>query len=196
MTTSILLAGVGGQGVVVAGDVLAKALLYSGFDVKKSEIHGMAQRGGSVFSHVRFGEKVYSPVIPTGSADFIVSFENMEFLRYLEYTNNKTVLILNTARILPPSVNMGEEKYPEEAVEEYKGYFASFEELNADSVAESLGSRKAAGTVLLSVLSKYLPVKQEAWEAAIRSAFSEKIAELNLKCLKSMGKYYEDNQSL
>jgi indolepyruvate ferredoxin oxidoreductase beta subunit len=188
MTTSILLAGVGGQGVVAAGDVLARALLYSGFDVKKSEIHGMAQRGGSVFSHVRFGEKVYSPVIPAGGADFIISFENMEFLRYLEYIKKETVLILNTARIFPPSVNMGEEKYPEDAIKEYKAAFASFEEIDADAAAAAIGSRKAAGTALLALLAKYIPVKKEAWEKAIHSAFQEKIAELNLKVLNSVGK--------
>jgi indolepyruvate ferredoxin oxidoreductase beta subunit len=186
MTLSVLLAGVGGQGVVAAGDVLARALLYSGFDVKKSEIHGMAQRGGSVFSHIRFGEKVYSPVIPAASADYLVSFENMEFLRYMEYIKKETVLILNTARILPPSVNMGE-KYPEEAIMEYKTVFASREEIDADAAAEALGGRKAAGTVLLALLAKYLPVNKDAWRTAIRHVFADKTAQLNLKVLFSAG---------
>jgi indolepyruvate ferredoxin oxidoreductase beta subunit len=187
MIYSILLAGVGGQGVVLAGDVLARSALASGFDVKKSEIHGMAQRGGSVFSHVRFGDKVHSPVIPAGGAHFLVSFENMEFLRYLDYINKETVLILSTARIFPPSVNMGEEEYPEEAVREYKTVFASFEEVNADDIALSLGNRKAAGTVLLSALAKHLPIKEDAWEKAIGSAFTGKAADVNLKAIKSMG---------
>jgi indolepyruvate ferredoxin oxidoreductase beta subunit len=109
----------------------------------------------------------------------------MEFLRYLDYINKETVLILSTARIFPPSVNMGEEEYPEEAIREYKAVFASFEEVNADDIALALGNRKAAGTVLLSALAKHLPIKEEAWEKAINSAFTGKAADVNLKAIKS-----------
>ncbi|MDR2104548.1 MAG: indolepyruvate oxidoreductase subunit beta [Deferribacteraceae bacterium] len=195
-TTSILLAGVGGQGVVAAGDVLAKALLYSAFDVKKSEIHGMAQRGGSVFSHVRFGGKVHSPVIPEGCADFIVSFEKMEFLRYLQYANETTILLLSSTRIFPLSVNMGEDSYPEEVVEKYKSSFASCIQLDAEAIATEFGNRKLAGTVLLARLSEFLPITFEAWQKAVTSAFHADIAELNLAVFNKIGKFHEDNKGV
>ena len=180
-TISILLVGVGGQGIVLASDVLCAAAMHSGYDVKKSEIHGMAQRGGSVVSHVRFGEKVLSPVIPLACADYIVSFERMEFLRYMDYVHKGSTLILNSRHILPPSVAMGTEPYPDALIDSELGGFKEKLEINADELAERAGNIKAAGTVILGALAKFLDIDKGAWEKAITEMVPPKVLEVNLK---------------
>jgi indolepyruvate ferredoxin oxidoreductase beta subunit len=115
-TKGVLIAGVGGQGIVLAGDILCQVMMTSGLDVKKSEVHGMAQRGGSVTSHVRFGQKVYSPIAGKNDVDFLVSFEKMDTLRYLDFLKPEGMVIINSEEIYPPAVNLGDAVYPDNVV--------------------------------------------------------------------------------
>ncbi len=185
MVKNIIMAGVGGQGIILASNIACAALLQSGYDVKKSEIHGMAQRGGSVLSFVRFGGKVYSPVVPLGSADVIISFENMEFLRYLEYVNKNTILILNERKIMPPSVSIGKEEYPVNYINDYKSKFASVYEIDADKLASEAGNSKAAGMPLLGELCKILEMDKSIWEEVIKNSVPQKTIDVNIKAFRS-----------
>ena len=124
--TNILLSGVGGQGIILASDVMAEVFLEAGFDVKKSEVHGMAQRGGSVTSHVRFGKKVYSPIIKQGDVDILFSFEQLESLRWLNYVKPDGVIVLNNHKINPPAVNLGQMEYPKDVPEIIRKRFDRF----------------------------------------------------------------------
>ena len=178
---SFLMAGVGGQGIVLASNALCAAALNAGYNVKKSEIHGMAQRGGSVVSHVRFGEKVWSPAIPLGCADFILSFERMEYLRYLPFAKDKCTLILNSRRIFPPGVALGEEVYPDELIDNEKTRFTEVCELDADNIAQEAGNIKTAGLVMLGKLARYLDISENLWEEAIKSCVPEKLLSVNIK---------------
>lgn len=186
MTKNILMVGVGGQGIVLASNIVCTALLESGFDVKKSEIHGMAQRGGSVVSHVRYGEEVLSPVISSGQADVIVSFEYMEFLRYMEYVNEKTILILNTRRILPPAAATGQSPYPDNEVLKYKKSFAQIIELDADKMAMDAGNIKSSSIVMIGEICKALNMKKDVWEKVIVESVPKKTVEVNLKAFESV----------
>ena len=186
MVKNIIMAGVGGQGIILASNIACGVFLQAGFDVKKSEIHGMAQRGGSVVSHVRFGDKVYSPVISSGSADIIVSFENMEFLRYANFINTATVLILNTRRIMPVSVAMGNVEYPSATVEAGKKMFAEIHETDADKLAADAGNIKTAGMPLLGKLCKVLNMDKDIWESVIAGSVPPNAIEVNLKAFRSV----------
>ena len=181
MKLDILMVGVGGQGTVLSSNIVCDVALANGFDVKKSEIHGMAQRGGSVVTHIRVGDEVFSPTIPDKGADIVVSFERMEFLRYADYYNDNTVLVLNTQVIAPPSVADGSVEYPDSRVLEEKGRFSKIYETDAISKAIELGNPKVAGMVVLGILAKSVPFKREAWEQAIRDRVPPKTIDLNLK---------------
>jgi indolepyruvate ferredoxin oxidoreductase beta subunit len=183
-TVSVLMVGVGGQGIVLAGNVLCSAALHAGYDVKKSEVHGMAQRGGSVVSHVRFGEKVFSSVIPQGGADYVLSFERLEYLRYLSYVSQDSTLILNSRRILPPSVSMGTENYPDGLIDSEKGRFAAAIEFDADAVALAAGNAKAASIVMLGKLAESLDISRAAWEQAIIDNIPSKLIAVNNEAFK------------
>lgn len=186
MVKNILMVGVGGQGIVLASNIVCAALLESGFDVKKSEIHGMAQRGGSVVSHVRFGDKIFSPVIPQASADLLVSFEYMEFLRYMDSVNVNTVLILNKRRILPPSSAVGLSAYPDTEINDYKNRFHSLIELDADEIAEKAGNIKVSGSVMIGEICKVLNMKKDVWEKVIAENVPSKTIEVNLRAFNSV----------
>ncbi|AEI14785.1 Indolepyruvate ferredoxin oxidoreductase [Flexistipes sinusarabici DSM 4947] len=181
MKFDILMVGVGGQGTVLASDIVCDVALSAGYDVKKSEIHGMAQRGGSVVSHVRIGEKIASPVIPVGSVDILVSFERMEFLRYLEYINKNTSLVLNTGMIHPPGTAGGEEEYPEDYVEDNIKKFNNSYMIDAFELAEQALNRKVTSTVVLGKLATLLPFRKKAWEEVISDKVPPKTVEYNLK---------------
>lgn len=186
MITSILMVGVGGQGTVLSSDIVCDVALRSGFDVKKSEIHGMAQRGGSVVSQVIFGDKVYSPVIPKGSADILLSFEKMEFMRYLEYKKNSTVLLVNTHRIFPPGVATGAEEYPEKEYEEQVKKFSESYVIDALKIAQECGNLKVEGMVMLGKLAQLLPFKDDVWEEVIKEKVPKKTIENNLKAFYAL----------
>jgi len=153
---NVLICGVGGQGILLASEILSEVFIRAGYDVKKSEVHGMAQRGGSVESHVRAGKKVYSPLIKKGEADFILSFESMEGLRHLEYLAPSGKLIRNTQKIIPLTVTISEAKYPENPEELAKENDIETVSINAIKIANELGSNKVVNTILLGVLAQYL----------------------------------------
>lgn len=182
----ILLVGVGGQGIIRASDILSIVLMHAGYDVKKSEVHGMAQRGGCVSSHVRFGEKVYSPLAKRGDVDILVSFEKMETLRYLDYVKKEGSIIINNEEIYPPSVNLGEAQYPADVAGLVKKYFSDVRLINAFEIAVEEGDSRMANTVMLGVLASYLDVSTDMWEEGMREAFPEKVAMKNLHVFKQI----------
>ena len=184
---SILLAGVGGQGILRASDILCLAFMASGLDVKKSEVHGMAQRGGCVTSHVRYGQKVYSPIAKKGDVDILVSFEKLEALRYLDYLKPQATIIINEEEIYPPSVNFGDAKYPENIYDRVSLHFKTVKMINALELARIAGNSRAVNTVLLGVLSTFLDLKSDLWEEVLQKAFPSKSLEANLKAF-NLGK--------
>jgi len=180
--TSLLLAGVGGQGVLLAGDIICKVMMRVGLDVKKSEVHGMAQRGGCVTSHVRYGRKVYSPIAKEGDVNVLVTFEKLETLRYLNYLTKDGRVIINEEEIFPPSVNVGDAAYPFDAVDIVRRQFKDVLLVNAPALARKAGNIRAVSTVMLGVLSRYLPeASLDDWKNVIGEEFSEKLVPANLK---------------
>lgn len=179
--TDVVLAGVGGQGAILTARILAETALSAGYDVKTSEVHGMAQRGGSVVSMVRWGEKVYSPLIPVGGADFILTFELLEGLRRLEYLSDEGTAIVNEYRIDPLPVLRGDAQYPEDALNSIRAYVAHLVELDARRMAADAGNPRALGSVLLGALSVFLDFPSSAWEQAINRFVPAKAREVNLK---------------
>jgi indolepyruvate ferredoxin oxidoreductase, beta subunit len=178
---SVLIAGVGGQGVLRASDILCQAMMEGGLDVKKSEVHGMAQRGGCVTSHVRYGEKVYSPIEKKGNVDILLAFECIESLRYLDYLKPDGKVIINDLKLYPPSVNLGEMRYPDNAIELVKATFQAVKVVNARDIARNTGNMKTENTVLLGVLSQWLDLEINLWEKVLREAFPSKVIDANLK---------------
>jgi indolepyruvate ferredoxin oxidoreductase beta subunit len=179
--TNILVAGVGGQGVILASDVMADTFLEAGYDVKKSEVHGMAQRGGSVSSHVRFGEKVYSPIIKMGEVDYLCMMEKMETLRWLNYCNKSTVILMDDVEVNPPVVNLGEMEYPENIEEILRNNFKNFHIIPAATIAAELGSERAANVVLTGALSMLLDIDKDVWLNSLLARLPEKLHTLNKK---------------
>jgi indolepyruvate ferredoxin oxidoreductase beta subunit len=180
-TRNIRLAGVGGQGILVASEALCDALLESGFDVKKSEVHGMAQRGGTVNSDVRFGPKVYSPIIPNGQVDVLLAFEQMEALRYLPSLVAGGVVIVNTQRILPAAVACGKVEYPIDIERKLSDHASEVVSLDALALAKEAGSARSANICLLGVLSRFLDVEMPVWEKVLTERFRNKGLEANLR---------------
>jgi indolepyruvate ferredoxin oxidoreductase beta subunit len=179
---NFLLAGVGGQGTILASDVLAAVGLRSGQDVKKSEVHGMAQRGGSVTTYVRWGDKVYSPLIGPGEADFYLAFEKLETLRYIEMLRPGGTVLVNDHTISPLSVSSGSDAYPDD--ERVKAIISAvtphFFLVPATVLAESLGNARVNNVVLLGALSYFVPdVPTAMWAEAIRERVPAKLADLN-----------------
>ena len=186
MNTNILLCGVGGQGTLLASNLIAECAMEAGFDVKKSEIHGMAQRGGSVVSHVRFGENIASPIIRKGEADVILSFEELEAIRWIDYLKQDGLVITNSQRILPMSVSAGSEVYPEN-IPEILAY-SSIQNICVDAVGKAieLGNPKCLNVVLLGVLARKLNmIPQGLWAEVIRKKLPQKLQELNIKALEA-----------
>ncbi|HQP06539.1 MAG TPA: indolepyruvate oxidoreductase subunit beta, partial [Smithellaceae bacterium] len=177
---SILFAGVGGQGILRASDILCEVMMEAGYDVKKSEVHGMAQRGGCVTSHVRYGAKVYSPLAEPGTIETLVSFEKMEALRYLKYLSADASIILNTEQINPPAVNLGDSQYPDDIIEFLKNNYPRVIAVDALSLALKAGNLKTANVVLLGTLSSLMDIKTSIWESVIRKSFPQKLVKLNL----------------
>ncbi|MGI5971654.1 MAG: indolepyruvate oxidoreductase subunit beta [Oscillospiraceae bacterium] len=181
---SILLVGVGGQGTILVSRLLTQGLIHAGYDVKMSEVHGMAQRGGSVSTQVRFGDKVYSPIIGPGQADILVAFEQMEAVRYASYLRPEGTAVINLRRIMPMPVASGKAEYPENTVEEMAKNF-SVTAVDAYKIAEDLGSVKSMNVVILGVLIKAMGLTDIDWETVLRENLPEKSLEINLKALKA-----------
>jgi len=190
--TDVVLAGVGGQGNVLSARVLAEAALLMGYDVKTSEVHGMAQRGGSVVCMVRWGEKVHSPLIEAAKADFLLAFELLEGMRFLRYLGAGGTAIVNDYRLDPLPVLRGDATYPESALETIRNYAARTIELDAREMAAQAGNARAAGSCLLGVLSLYLEFPHSVWEESIRSFVPSKAVEVNLKAFALGRKSTED----
>ena len=182
---NIMIVGVGGQGSVLASKILGYLFMSQGFDVKVSEVHGMSQRGGSVVTYVRYGEKVYSPIIDKGEADFIVSFEILETARWLEYLKSTGQIVTSTQQIDPMPVLTGAMNYPENLLEKIKATGLKIDALDCLKLAEEAGSSKAVNLVLLGRLSRYFPdIKEEAWQEAINFCVPPKFLELNKKAFE------------
>jgi indolepyruvate ferredoxin oxidoreductase, beta subunit len=185
---SVLIVGVGGQGAVLAGNILAEVAMGAGWQVKKSEVHGMSKRGGIVFSHVRYGSKVHSPLIEAGEADALVAFEWAEGLRWLPYLSEDGILVVDTAQILPPAAQRDHRAwaraYPDldpALLERHRGPVLA---ADARGLAQRLGSLHAANTVLLGILSARLEFPPEAWEAAIGRHVPPRTLEMNLRAFR------------
>ena len=184
-TQSILFAGIGGQGIIRASSILATAAINEGMDVKQSEVHGMAQRGGSVVSFVRFGEKVYSPTIETGMADVVIAFEKSEALRWIHYLKKDGFIMINNMMIKPTSLLYGDVKYPK--VDQIEKSLKGVNYLFMDSIqeAQNLGNPKVFNTIMLGVISKYIPqISEENWVSAIKKSVPPKTVETNLKAFE------------
>lgn len=184
MTKNIMIVGVGGQGSLLASKLLGHLLLTEGYDVKVSEVHGMSQRGGSVVTYVRFGDKVYSPIIDKGEADFIVSFEKLEAARYVEYLKEDGGIVTNTQEVDPMPVITGAAEYPESLVEKMEALGIKVDAMDCLSLANEAGSSKAVNIVLMGRLSKYFDIPVEKWEKAITACVPEKFVDVNLKAFK------------
>lgn len=185
--TNILLVGVGGQGILLASEVLSEALMQAGFDVKKSEIHGMSQRGGSVVSHVRFGKSVHSPIIPEGEADILMGFELMESYRALSLLRPGGKAVVNELRINPPSVSTGMESYPEGISEKIAALFPGSLLVDGLNLAAKAGNHKASNTVLIGAVSRMLDIEERHWLDALGKLVPKKALEVNLKAF-AMGR--------
>ena len=182
---SILIVGVGGQGTLLASKLLGSALVSTGRDVKVSEVHGMSQRGGSVITYVRYGDKVDSPIIDAGEADVILSFELLEAARYLPYLKKGGVIVTNTQKIDPMPVITGAAAYPAELEEKLREKGAKLVAVDALSLAEKVGSAKAVNVVLLGVLSQHMDIEKEDWLGTIRDGVPAKFTELNLAAFEA-----------
>ena len=175
-TVNIMIVGVGGQGSLLASKMLGHLLVEQGYDVKVSEVHGMSQRGGSVVTYVRFGDKVYSPIIDKGEADYIVSFELLEAARWIEYLKPTGRVVTNTQKMEPMPVIAGLAKYPENLVEKMQAKGIQVAAMDCLALAEEAGSAKAVNMVLMGRLSKYFPeISQEAWQASLEANVPAKV---------------------
>ena len=184
MTKSVLLVGVGGQGTILASKLLSTGLIEAGYDVKMSEIHGMSQRGGAVSSQVRFGDKVYSPVIEKGGADILVSFELMEALRWLEYLKPGGKIIVNNYRINPMPVVIGEKCYPSDIADKLAAASPTTI-IEAAEIAERLGNPKVMNVVLLGTIIKALDLTAIDWQRIIRDNVKPAFIDINISALKA-----------
>lgn len=191
-TTNIFLSGVGGQGTILASNILGQVLLNAGYDVKKAEVHGMAQRGGDVTTHFRFGKKVYSPLIREGEADYLVSFELLEALRYINWVKPGGKVILNNYSIFPPAVSLGKMEYPKDVDQTFRKHFKENAFLiNGSDIARKLGNIQAANVVLLGAFSNFFPkLNADQWTEAIKELLPSRLHKINLKA------FYEGRSAL
>lgn len=183
-TTNVLLTGVGGQGVVLASFVLSQVAMAEGYDVKQSEVHGMAQRGGSVTSHFRFGDKVWSPLVSPGTADLLMAFEALEGLRYVNWLKAGGVLVYNALRINPSPVSAGLATYPKDVDALIRAAWTNVKCVNANALAAQAGTVKAANVAMLGAISSTLPFAPETWEAVICKAVPPKTIDVNLEAFR------------
>jgi indolepyruvate ferredoxin oxidoreductase, beta subunit len=182
---NILFSGVGGQGILLASEVTALGLLAAGYDVKKSEVHGMAQRGGSVTAQLRYGRKVYSPLIEPGCADIQVAFEMMEAVRYLPYLHRGSKVIVNTQKILPPAVATGQTTYPEQILTKLIEREIEVVQVDAFDIAREVGEIRTANVVMVGAMSAFLPVDGAVFEQVIHARVPKKFREVNLQAYKA-----------
>ena len=178
---NILFSGVGGQGILLASEIMAYALLSAGYDAKKSEVHGMAQRGGSVTAQLRYGDKVYSPLIEPGRADIQVAFEMMEAVRYLPYLHKKSIVVVNTQKILPPSVATGQTSYPETVLDHITALGIKVVLVDAFDLAREVGEVRTANVVMVGAVSTFLPMAPAVYEEIISARVPARFRDVNLQ---------------
>lgn len=184
MNMSIMIVGVGGQGTLLASRILGNLALAQNYDVKVSEVHGMSQRGGSVVTYVKYGEKVNSPIIDFGCADLILAFEELEAYRYLPYLKKGGKIICNTQNIDPMPVIVGAAEYPENIVEKIDAKDVDIVSVDAATVALKAGNIRTVNVVLMGVLSKFMDFSNEDWENVIKATVPEKALDVNLKAFE------------
>lgn len=184
MVKSILLVGVGGQGTILVSKILCEGLMEKGFDVKMSEIHGMAQRGGSVTTQIRFGDKVESPSINPGEADILVGFEKLEGARYINQLKKDGILILNEEEIYPLPVLVGTEKYPKGLLQEIKDKVKNIKSINARRIAEDLGEARCQNIVILGIIVRALKLENIDWIGLIKKNLPERVHEVNVRAFE------------
>ena len=184
MVKNIMIVGVGGQGALLASKTLGQVLLDAGYDVKVSEVHGMSQRGGSVVTYVRYGDKVYSPIVDKGEADFIVSFELLEAARYTDFLRKDGQIVVNTQKIDPMPVITGAAEYPEDLVGKMTGAGLKVDAVDCLTLAEQAGTAKSVNIVLMGRLSRYMDFPEEAWLTAIEKLVKPQFLEMNKKAFK------------
>ncbi len=183
-TKSIVICGVGGQGILLASDIVAKVAMKAGMDVKKSEVHGMAQRGGDVISSVRYGDKVYSPIVGDGMADVILAFEKLEALRNIHLLRNDGKVIINDYRLDPLPVASGLMEYPEDIFDRIKKKVKEPVILNAVDIAKEIGNIRTTNTVLLGVLAKMMEFSDNIWKEVIKERVPQKTIDINIKAFE------------
>jgi len=184
MTTSVVLVGVGGQGILLASEIVAQAAVAVGYDVKTNEVHGMAQRGGSVIAQIRYGKEVFGPLVPRKSAKVLGSLERMECLRYLDYLADDGLAVVSSQRIVPVTVSSGDIPYPELDEAELGKFFPRLVYVDAVEYATELGNDKVANTILLGAMSTQLDLPAESWTTAIRKSVKEKFVDINLRAFE------------
>ena len=183
-TRNIMIVGVGGQGSLLASKLLGQLFLQEGFDVKVSEVHGMSQRGGSVVTYVRYGSKVFSPVIDRGEADMIISFELLEAARWLPFLRSGGKIITNIQQIDPMPVVTGAMRYPEDLLEKMRDLGADVDAVDGLKIAREAGSPKAVNVVLLGRLSRYFDFDEEVWMKSLKAVVPEKFLDMNVKAFR------------
>lgn len=184
MVKNILLVGVGGQGTILTSKILSKGFVENGYDVKMAEIHGMSQRGGTVTTQIRYGEKIYSPVIEKGTADIIIAFEKTEALRFLDYLKKDGILVVNDHEIKPVTVTIGMCEYPTNVLEAYQESVSNVHFINANEIADDIGNSRVMNIVLLGNLVKMLSLESIDWKKIISETVPEKAIGLNLKAFE------------
>jgi len=184
-TRNVVIVGVGGQGSLLACNLMGSALMIEGYDAKVSEVHGMSQRGGSVVTYVRYGEKVHSPVVDKGQADLLVSFELLEAARWFELLAPGGTIVTNTQQINPIPVIMGIAEYPKNLIDKFQAAGAIVDAFDALSLAESVGSAKTVNIIMMGRLSKYFPFSKETWLKALETVVPPKYMEMNLRAFES-----------
>ena len=185
MVYNILIAGVGGQGSILAAKILGQVFKNEGYDVKVSEIHGMSQRGGSVVTYVRYGDKVYSPLIEKGEADIILAFEQLEGYRYVSYLKKEGEMILSTQTIEPMPVISGADVYPENIHLELIDMGVNIRSVNAIDIAQAIGNVKTVNIILLGCMAKTLNISKIKWENAIKNHVPPKLIDINIKAFET-----------
>jgi len=188
-TKGIMIVGVGGQGTLLASRILGSVLIGQGYDVKMSEVHGMSQRGGSVVTYVKFGEKVFSPLVDQGEADYIIAFERLEAARWVSYLKEGGTLMINDRRISPMPVITGAMEYPSEIVEKLRSKGTKIVACDALSMASEAGNAKSVNVVMIGILSALTEFPEEVWQAALTECVKPKFLELNKKAF-SLGREY------
>jgi indolepyruvate ferredoxin oxidoreductase beta subunit len=182
---NIFLAGVGGQGILLASEILGEAFLRGGYDVKKSEVHGMAQRGGAVTTHLRFGPRVYAPLIEPGTADLLIAFEKLEALRFIHYLTPDGTAVVNTQEIPPAPVSSGQDRYPERIEERLREVSSRIHLLDALGAALALQEVRAVNMVMTGAASHFLPLPEAAYADALRARLPARLVDVNVQAFRA-----------